>query len=347
MIDYQAIMDNLTVEHVESILKKLGIEYEDKGAFLLMPTYCHNHMSEDASKKLYFYKNSKIFMCYTECGAQTIFKFLKNFYEAQGIEYEWYNDIYRVIIGDNQSEGLTTPKYQSLRNTYGLNRRPGALNTYNDGVLDCFVKKYPVEWLNDGISKEAMDKYDIRFSISQNKIIIPHRDVNGALVGIRGRALNAWEVENVGKYMPVQIENTWYKHPLGLNLYGLYENKQAIRENGICYVFEAEKSVLQMESFSIPNCGVAICGSQFNKFQLGLLIRECSPHEIILCLDTEELPGETKYFDKLWNICNKYKEYCAFSFVYDRKGLTKLKDSPTDNGEEIFKKLIATRVKMR
>ena len=340
-------MDNLTVEHVESILKRLEIPYEDKGAFLLMPTYCHNHKSEDASKKLYFYKNSKIFMCYTECGSMTIFKFLKNFYDAQGIEYEWYNDVYRVIVGDVKPEGLSQPKYQSLRTIYGSNRRPGALNTYNDGVLDCFVKKYPVEWLKDGISKEAMDKYDIRFSISQNKIIIPHRDVNGGLVGIRGRALNQWEVENIGKYMPVQIENTWYKHPLGLNLYGLYENKQAIRENGICYVFEAEKSVLQMESFSIPNCGVAICGSQFNKFQLGLLIRECSPQEIILCLDTEELPGETKYFDKLWNICNKYKEYCAFSFVYDRKGLTKLKDSPTDNGEEIFKKLIATRVKMR
>ena len=340
-------MDNLTVEHVESILKRLEIPYEDKGAFLLMPTYCHNHKSEDASKKLYFYKNSKIFMCYTECGSMTIFKFLKNFYDAQGIEYEWYNDVYRVIVGDVKPEGLSQPKYQSLRTIYGSNRRPGALNTYNDGVLDCFVKKYPVEWLKDGISKEAMDKYDIRFSISQNKIIIPHRDVNGGLVGIRGRALNQWEVENIGKYMPVQIENTWYKHPLGLNLYGLYENKQAIRENGICYVFEAEKSVLQLESFSIPNCGVAICGSQFNKFQLGLLIRECSPQEIILCLDTEELPGETKYFDKLWNICNKYKEYCAFSFVYDRKGLTKLKDSPTDNGEEIFKKLIATRVKMR
>ena len=340
-------MDNLTVEHVESILKRLEIPYEDKGAFLLMPTYCHNHKSEDASKKLYFYKNSKMFMCYTECGSMTIFKFLKNFYDAQGMEYEWYNDIYRVIVGDVKPEGLTQPKYQSLRTIYGSNRRPGALNVYNDGVLDCFIKKYPVEWLKDGISKEAMDKYDIRFSISQNKIIIPHRDVNGGLVGIRGRALNQWEIENIGKYMPVQIESTWYKHPLGLNLYGLYENKQVIRENGICYVFEAEKSVLQMESFSIPNCGVAICGSQFNKFQLGLLIRECSPHEIILCLDTEELPGETKYFDKLWNICNKYKEYCAFSFVYDRKGLTKLKDSPTDNGEEIFKKLIATRVKMR
>ena len=55
-----------------------------------------------------------------------------------------------------------------------------------------------------------MDKFDIRYSISQNRIIIPHRDVHGRLVGVRCRVLNEWEVENLGKYMPVQIENIWY-----------------------------------------------------------------------------------------------------------------------------------------
>ena len=40
-----------------------------------------------------------------------------------------------------------------------------------------------------------MDKYNIRFSPTQNKIIIPHYDINGRLVGIRGRALNIEEVE--------------------------------------------------------------------------------------------------------------------------------------------------------
>ena len=91
--------------------------------------------------------------------------------------------------------------------------------------MDLFIKEYPVEWLEDGISKEAMDKYDIRFSIPQNKIIIPHYNVYGELVGIRGRALDPYEIEFVGKYMPVQIEGKWYAHPLSMNLYGLNYNK--------------------------------------------------------------------------------------------------------------------------
>ena len=99
--------------------------------------------------------------------------------------------------------------------------------------------------------------------------------------------------------MPVQIENTWYKHPLSMNLYGLYQNKDTIRRHRICYLFESEKSVLQLESFNIPNCGVAVCGSQFNKYQLYLLMKQCAPQEIVICFDHEELPQSDKYFNKL------------------------------------------------
>ena len=46
-------------------------------------------------------------------------------------------------------------------------------------------------------------------------------NVNHQLIGIRGRALNQDEVDVFGKYMPLEIENKWYAHPLSQNLYGL------------------------------------------------------------------------------------------------------------------------------
>lgn len=132
-----------------------------------------------------------------------------------------------------------------------------------------------------------------------------------------------------------------------MNLYGLYENQENIKKHGVCYVFESEKSVLQFESFGLPHCAVAVCGSQFNKYQLNLLLRVCRPTEIVLCFDSEEVGDETKYFDKLWAICSKYKNYANFSFIYDRLRLLNLKDSPSDRGEEIFKKLLEKRVKVK
>ena len=348
MIDYQEIIEQLDDEKVKQLLDSFNIPFEDKGNFLILPTICHNQDVDSASMKLYYYKNTHIFQCYTECGAMSIFTFLKNYYETRDIEYNWYDDILQVILNCSAANTAVkaTEGYKSIRDNYTIKKDRRQLPTYPESLLDIFVKYYPIEWLNDGISRKAMDKYHICFSPTQNKIIIPHYDAAGRLVGIRGRALNKWEIENIGKYMPVQIENKWYSHPLSLNLYGLNFNKETIKQTGVAYLFEAEKSVMQMESFALPNGAAAVCGSNLNKYALDILIRECHPYEIILCFDNEEEPGKTDYFDKLYHICDKYKQYANFSFVYDKEKLLNLKDSPSDKGEEVFKYLLETRVRV-
>ena len=349
-MDYEEIISNLDVDSVISMMEKLGADrHSDRGAYVVFPTICHNIDASEASMKLYFYKDTKLFVCYTECGNMSIFKFLKHYYETRQIEYDWYQDIYEVVRDCSNFKGVdgfVVEKYKSLRDRYEVKRKEKELPQYMPHVLDCFVQTYPQEWLDDGISKKTMDRFNISYSISQNKIIIPHYDILGRLVGIRGRALNDWEVENIGKYAPIQVEGIWYKHPLSMNLYGLNRTYMDIRRNGVCYLFESEKSVLQMDGFSIPNCSAAVCGSNFNKYQLNILMKFCAPSEIVICFDKEELPGEEKYFNKLWNICQKYKQYCNFSFIYDREGLLNLKDSPTDKGEEVFLQLLKKRVKV-
>ena len=353
VMDYKQLIDNLSTEAVIQLMIKLGAtDYKDEEDYVVFPTICHNTNEDEASKKLYFYKNTKLFVCYTNCHNMSIFNFLKHYYETRNIEYDWYNDIFLIVkrcsdFNFEGFEGMEAHTHRKLRETYGNQRKVITLEEYSKGVLDTFIKSYPIEWLEDNISTQAMDKFNIRYSISQNKIIIPHLDVDGRLIGIRGRALDNWEIENIGKYMPVKVEQIWYKHPLMMNLYGLYENKQNIKDSGVCYICEGEKSVLQCESFSLPNCTVSVCGSQLNKFQLNLLLKHCAPKEIVICFDQEELPKENKYFFKLYNLCYKYINYCNFSFIYDRENILKLKESPTDKGEEIFNQLLRKRVKVK
>jgi hypothetical protein len=346
MINYDEIIDNLQDNAIIQLMMQLGASnYIENDNHIIFPTICHNPHSEEASMKLYYYKNTHIFTCFTECGNMNIFQFLRHYYQTRGISYDWYEDIYSVVVNCS-----VTKDFEGLvdnRITYGeryAGRVQRELPEFPKGVLDVFTKFYPTEWLNDGISKDAMDKFNILYSISQNKIIIPHYDINERLVGIRGRALNEYEIENYGKYMPVKLENTWYKHPLSLNLYGINKNWENVKENGICFLFESEKSVLQLESFERPNCGLAVCGSAFNKYQMNLLLKHCRPKEIIICFDNEEKPNSSKYFDKLWGISKKYSNYCNFSFIYDRKNLTNEKDSPTDRGEEVFEELLKRRI---
>ena len=344
MINYKKIIEELEDEKVCSLLDSLDIPYKNEDTYILMPTVCHNENPDEASWKLYYYKDSHMFMCYTSCQNMSIFKFLQNFYETRGLVYDWKKDILQVVLKCSASTLEIKDSYRSMRDRYKLQNKNIELQTYNAAVLGGFEKYYPIEWLEDGISKESMDKFNIRFSISQNKIIIPHYNINGELVGIRGRALNPQDVELFGKYMPVQIEGQWYSHPLSLNLYGLNINKENIRRDGIAILVESEKAVMQADQFSIPNYCVAVCGSRINKFHINLLLRTVQPRQIVVAFDNEEEQKSHLYFDKLYKMCEKYKDYCNMSFIYDRDGLTKLKDSPTDKGEAIFEELLKKRV---
>ncbi len=347
MIDYNEIVKNLKKEEVKHLLLDLGAEEViEKDNCFITNTICHN--IEGGSLKLYYYFDTHLFYCFTEDGPMTIYKFLENYYKTRNIEYNWGQDILKVVFQCSAATELTTKETifkQSLKDKY-RKRQSIQLAAYSPNVLESFVKQYPIEWLEDNISAGAMDKYNIRYSISQNKIIIPHYDINNRLVGIRGRALNESEIA-YAKYAPVKIEDIVYKHKLSLNLYGLNHNWENIKELGICYIAESEKAVLQSELFGEKNCTVAICGSSLNIYQIKLLMQHCQPKEIVLCLDKEELPGEDKYFYKLWDMCSKYKLYTNMSFIYDRENLLNLKDSPFDRGRNIFNKLLEKRVKVK
>ena len=349
MIDYEQIVKDLKDEEVIRLMYELGADrHEETDNYIIFPTICHNENAIEASMKLYYYKDTHLLYCYTEDGPMSIYKFLENYYKTRNIEYNWGQDILKVVFQCSAATELTTKETifkQSLKDKY-RKRQSIQLAAYSPNVLESFVKQYPIEWLEDNISAGAMDKYNIRYSISQNKIIIPHYDINNRLVGIRGRALNESEIA-YAKYAPVKIEDIVYKHKLSLNLYGLNHNWKNIKELGICYIAESEKAVLQSELFGEKNCTVAICGSSLNIYQIKLLMQHCQPKEIVLCLDKEELPGEDKYFYKLWDMCSKYKLYTNMSFIYDREDLLNLKDSPFDRGRNIFNKLLEKRVKVK
>ena len=130
-MDYKEIIDNLKVSSVIELMKKLGADrYREEEHQIIFPTICHNEDGADASMKLYFYKNSKMFYCYTECGAMSIFKFLKHYYEARDVEYDWVSDIYNVVMdcsNFNPTHGFATPRYVSLKDKYGMERKETSL----------------------------------------------------------------------------------------------------------------------------------------------------------------------------------------------------------------------------
>ena len=227
MIGFQELRDKVTDERIVEILKNYGVEdYVDTDKYFIFPTICHNLEAKEASMKLYYYKENHMFHCYTECGDSfDIFDLLKKIHKLRGYEIPYREVINEVLEG--QEFNSETSAYASIIERYA-EEEPFELKTYNKGIMNIFCDYLPIEWEVEGITEETMKKFGVKYSPVRNKIIIPHFDINGELVGIRGRALNPEEVAEGKKYMPLTIEGTTYRYPVSYNLYGLNITKDAV-----------------------------------------------------------------------------------------------------------------------
>lgn len=353
-INLQELREKLTKEQIIDLVLKLGADkYEERDDYIIFPTICHNAREYEASMKLYYYKESHMFHCYTECSENfDIFDLIKRVKEVNHENYNFYETIY-VIADLVEYNIFSAPIKESYISSIDRFKQENEINLieYDKKILNFFRDYYTVEWLDEGISKKAMKKFDIKYYDYRNKIVIPHYDVNGKLIGIRGRALDPQEAELYGKYTPLKVENIMYRHPLSFNLYGLYQNKENIQKYKTVVIFEGEKSVLKYDDMYSNNISVASCGSNLNYKQIEILIKDFNVNNIIIAYDKEfenfASQDGINYYNKLRKICEKYSNYCNFSFLFDYDNLLQLKDSPIDRGKEVFEKLMKNKIEVR
>jgi hypothetical protein len=350
------IKNILTVEQVQQLLITIGIPTESimlTNFGFIMPTYCHNNLMSDAKQKLYYYDNSKLFKCYTECDSsfdifelyikiqQNFFNKQINLYEAIDFVHSFFgfnNFVIDTTVGDFDYLNKFLPK-QSFEQT-----KPKDIN---EDILQIFSNHQPIEWTREGINYETFKLFNIKYQLFDERIIIPHKDINGRMVGIRVRNLQESDIQFRGKYCPLYYGNTLFNHPLSLHLYGLYENRTAIQNAHTAIIFEGEKSVLKLHSY-LPDfsIGVAVCGSNISDPQVQLLIKYCKVNNIIIAFDKEyeNSHGYDKYITKIYKIAQKIKPYANVFIMADRFDMLGYKDSPIDKGLDTFQFLYNKKI---
>ena len=352
-LNFDQLKKQLTIDQIIKILGRLGAsQHEDRGDYLLFPTVCHNLDESRAGMNLAYYKESKLFRCFSECGETfDIYGLVKRRLELEGDSEFHSSNLFFFVLNHSESDltslEIETNTYFSNVDKYKIQDIDVVLPQYKNTVLEAFRQYYPIAWLEDGIRKETMDYYNIRYCSIRNAMIIPHYDIENRLVGIRQRPFDEEKIKR-GKYKPVVVGGKIYKHQTGLNLYGIHRNKENIKRTGLAIIAEGEKSVLQAEKIfgRENNVVVASCGSAINKWQILTLMKHCNPQEIIVAYDKEE-SNNGKYFASLQSKCKRYINYTNISFLYDFYDNLKLKDSPFDNEGKSLDILIKTRVRVK
>ena len=163
------VKNSLTIEQVKDLLFALGGDPQIKENIVISRTICHGGQSH----KLYYYDNTKLFKCYTDCPEASFdiyeliikinkislfeaIKFIINFY---GIAISASNFIY-----DNSetNDWQILSKYEQNTSQEKEEKRI-ELKYYDDKILKYLPHPKIPMWLNEGISQEVMDLAYIKF----------------------------------------------------------------------------------------------------------------------------------------------------------------------------------------
>lgn len=197
-----------------------------------------------------------------------------------------------------------------------------------------FIDEIPQEWLDEGISADEMKKYEIKIDPISNRIVYPVRDADFRLIGVKGRTrFKNFKELKIMKYMNY--------HKLGGRLdyfQGMMQAFDSIKETNEAIIVEGIKSVMKLDQFGYHNA-VAAETSTLSIYQIELLIR-MQVRNIVIAFDKDV---EMK---KIQECVKLLKKFTNVYVVYDKWGLLQDKDSPCDQGREVWETLYERRFRI-
>lgn len=358
-IDREKLLNSLTKEDVIHIINTLGSNTkEDSQGNITCSTFlCHG--GDSPNKLIYYINDDKpLFHCYTCNSTYDIVELVIRSHRVQHQSMSYYKalrwiasttgkiDVYGEI---KPNKRLTDFSWiDRIKRAKSKKYEPIESEEINENILDIFAN-YPYQpWTQEHISYESMNRFEIGYYGLNNSITIPHRNIQGNLIGVRQRYLDEWDIENIGKYTPVQIEGKFLAHRLGNELYGLWVCKEQILRTHQIILVEAEKSVLQAYSYyGEESIVVACCGSNISNSQIHIIL-DLKVSQVMYAPDRDykdphSFEAEAWYNKQILKL-KDLVPYCEVYLVADSGYDLEYKQSPTDQGQLIFEKLINNKI---
>ena len=324
----------MTIDHSIQLLEYYGFELRNEtDEYYVFSSVCH----QSNSSKVHLYKSTNTIFCFV-CGNIDLISIVQ---EQEELAFQDAIDFIVNLFQLNKKsfgrpERLEYKRKEIQQKEIDIKEK---LPTYNNSILNTFVDYQPYEWVKEDISIDTMKQFEIKFNIESNAIIIPIRDDEDNLVGIRCRNLDEDKIERFGKYgvYTDALSGISYKCLTGRLLYGLNKNKEKIMECKKIIIVEGEKSVLKSKSwFGCNDITVASYGCNLTNYQIEI-IKSLGVKDIIFMYDREEDDKINKKMEKVYRKCALFFDVY---YIKDYGDLIDYKDSPLDKGEKIYKKIL-------
>lgn len=226
-----------------------------------------------------------------------------------------------------------TYKYIKAYQSYKSLDKEGFSHTVLDNsVLEQFAHVAITPWLEEGISQEAIEKYNVRLDVSNSRIVYPVYSNDGRLINIKGRIVfDDFKAVGAAKYI------NYYKVGKLDYLQGYSINKDFIQSANEIIIFEGIKSCMKLDDCGIHN-SVSAETSRLSDYQVRFLARQ--GYNVVIAFDSDV------DIKKIRNNVKMLSRFTNVSIIFDRHNLLPPKSSPIDAGYEVWEQLYNERVRL-
>lgn len=308
-------------------LRQVGGEY-----------FAHCKFHKDDTPSLAINPNGNFFHCFS-CGRSG--RFIGYLMKYEGFTFDEAVEKGCKLSGIDINSLCKSESVNYLKEFSRLqksNKKKITHKVLDKSILQEYSKDYPDEWLQEGITKEAMDVFDIRIDMLHNRIVYPVYDITGALINIKGRT----RYEN---YKELKIPKYINYFKVGIMDYFQCLNVTIpfIKEKNEVIIFESIKSVMKAYGWGYKNC-VSAEKHTLTKEQINLLV--ALRVNIVFAYDSdvdyssEDVAKSTRLLKRVTNVY----------IIHDRDKLlggAETKNAPVDLSKEIWDKLYDEKRKVR
>ena len=355
-IDVKKLKKSLSLAHHKQIMQALGIpSYSENSTQIVYYTGDKNIDPYKGSPKLYFYKDTSIYVGMTAGRSydiislvQTRLALLKqpcSFLDACQFILDTTN-INPDSISRVKKEGHVYD-WSNLERFVRVRKYGNQLSEYNRNIIDTLPPLYPQAWIDEGISEETMDKYQIRYYERCNQTVIPCFDDEARLVGVRVRNWDKDRVEQA-KYMPlVTLDGQCYKFNTNQVFYGINYNKPEIERTGKVIIVESEKAVMKLDTYmGRHNIALGMYGSNLGIQRRNQLLK-MGVNTVSYVVDNDFIGQDDAFFEqwreKIQHFIKLWDGFCRVEIVWDNLGLLGPKENATDRTKEVWEQLWGNR----
>ncbi|RAK69889.1 DNA primase [Hymenobacter edaphi] len=192
--------------------------------------------------------------------------------DSQYIVSDWAKNRYKTLLRDSEEgesigwaylkeRGLNQQTIDTFELGYSLDKWDDVLNAAQQAGFDV---KY-LEKTGLVIKREEDGRRYDRF---RGRVMFPIHNISGRVVGFGARTLRRDEKAGA-KYLNSPESEIYHKSDV---LYGLYQAKQAIRQEELCYLVEGYLDVISLHQGGVKNV-VASSGTSLTEGQIRLIAR--------------------------------------------------------------------------